>query len=151
MADIVHTGLTDMRGTTAPRLVLELITARMLLPGAEDSTAALLQRLERMERRLTLSAGDTASAAPISPVRGGAGPAPEDTEPAAVAPPAPVRSARTTHAPAAGPTDGAGTDNAHADGAPQPASAEPGSAEPASDEAAPGPARPSRTREVRKP
>ena len=38
MADIVHTGLTDMRGTTAPRLVLELITARMLLPGADDST-----------------------------------------------------------------------------------------------------------------
>jgi DNA polymerase-3 subunit gamma/tau len=56
-ADIVHNGLVEMRGTTAPRLLLELITARMLLPGAEDSTGALLQRLERMERRLTL--GDT--------------------------------------------------------------------------------------------
>ena len=55
-ADIVHNGLVEMRGTTAPRLLLELITARMLLPGAEDSTGALLQRLERMERRLTLSA-----------------------------------------------------------------------------------------------
>ena len=55
-ADIVHNGLIEMRGTTAPRLLLELITARMLLPGAEDSTGALLQRLERMERRLTLSA-----------------------------------------------------------------------------------------------
>ncbi|HEX5204790.1 MAG TPA: DNA polymerase III subunit gamma and tau, partial [Actinoplanes sp.] len=54
-ADIVHNGLVEMRGTTAPRLLLELITARMLLPGAEDSTGALLQRLERMERRLTLS------------------------------------------------------------------------------------------------
>ena len=58
-ADIVHNGLVEMRGTTAPRLLLELITARMLLPGAEDSTGALLQRLERMERRLTL--GDTHS------------------------------------------------------------------------------------------
>jgi DNA polymerase-3 subunit gamma/tau len=57
-ADIVHNGLIEMRGTTAPRLLLELITARMLLPGADDSTGALLQRLERMERRLTLS-GDT--------------------------------------------------------------------------------------------
>jgi DNA polymerase III subunit gamma/tau len=57
-ADIVHNGLIEMRGTTAPRLLLELITARMLLPGAEDSTGSLLQRLERMERRLTLS-GDT--------------------------------------------------------------------------------------------
>jgi DNA polymerase-3 subunit gamma/tau len=57
-ADIVHNGLVEMRGTTAPRLLLELITARMLLPGADDSSGALLQRLERMERRLTLS-GDS--------------------------------------------------------------------------------------------
>nr|WP_233625528.1 DNA polymerase III subunit gamma and tau [Actinoplanes sp. ATCC 53533] len=54
-ADIVHNGLVDMRGTTAPRLLLELITARMLLPGADDAHNALLQRLERMERRLTLT------------------------------------------------------------------------------------------------
>lgn len=54
-ADIVHNGLVEMRGTTAPRLLLELITARMLLPGADDSSGALLQRLERMERRLTLT------------------------------------------------------------------------------------------------
>jgi DNA polymerase III subunit gamma/tau len=68
-ADIVHTGLVDMRGTTAPRLLLELICARMLLPGAEDSTGALLQRLERMERRLTLTGGDASDqgvrAAPV--------------------------------------------------------------------------------------
>jgi DNA polymerase III subunit gamma/tau len=57
-ADIVHTGLVEMRGTTAPRLLLELITARMLLPGADDTTGALLQRLERMERRLTLTDQD---------------------------------------------------------------------------------------------
>ncbi|MFY1704833.1 DNA polymerase III subunit gamma and tau [Micromonospora sp. WMMA1923] len=54
-ADIVHNGLVEMRGTTAPRLVLELICARMLLPGADDSTGGLLQRLERMERRFTLT------------------------------------------------------------------------------------------------
>ena len=58
-ADIVHNGLVEMRGTTAPRLLLELITARMLLPGAEDSTGALLQRLERMERRLTLGGDES--------------------------------------------------------------------------------------------
>jgi DNA polymerase-3 subunit gamma/tau len=63
-ADIVHNGLVEMRGTTAPRLLLELITARMLLPGADDSAGALLQRLERMERRLTLS-GDAAE--PVRP------------------------------------------------------------------------------------
>jgi len=56
MADIAHNGLTEMRGTTAPRLLLELIAARMLLPAADDSQGALLQRLERMERRLTVAA-----------------------------------------------------------------------------------------------
>ncbi|MCP2258054.1 DNA polymerase-3 subunit gamma/tau [Streptoalloteichus tenebrarius] len=49
-AEILHTGLTEMRGATAPRLLLELLCARMLLPGASDSEAALLQRLERLER-----------------------------------------------------------------------------------------------------
>ncbi|MEG3633323.1 DNA polymerase III subunit gamma and tau [Micromonospora palythoicola] len=57
-ADIVHDGLVEMRGTTAPRLLLELICARMLLPGVDDSTGGLLQRVERMERRLTLAGTD---------------------------------------------------------------------------------------------
>ena len=56
-AEIVHTGLVDMRGATAPRLLLELLCARMLLPGAVPTDAAadsaVLQRLERMERRVT--------------------------------------------------------------------------------------------------
>jgi len=57
LAEVMHTGLVDMRGTTSPRLVLELLCARMLLPGASSGDAALLQRLERMERRMDI-AGD---------------------------------------------------------------------------------------------
>ncbi|GAA3932302.1 DNA polymerase III subunit gamma and tau [Actinoplanes auranticolor] len=83
-ADIVHNGLVEMRGTTAPRLLLELITARMLLPGADDANNALLQRLERMERRLTLTTDEvrpepgTAQPSPsaqpsVAPVAGGGG------------------------------------------------------------------------------
>ncbi|MEV4626375.1 DNA polymerase III subunit gamma and tau [Micromonospora sp. NPDC049523] len=75
-ADIVHNGLVEMRGTTAPRLLLELVCARMLLPGADDSTGGLLQRLERMERRLThvgdLGPSAAAGSAPVTdpaPVR----------------------------------------------------------------------------------
>ncbi|GAA2593401.1 hypothetical protein GCM10010435_85500 [Winogradskya consettensis] len=72
-ADIVHNGLVEMRGTTAPRLLLELITARMLLPGADDSSNALLQRLERMERRFTGSGAiDLAAMQPAqTPAAGG--------------------------------------------------------------------------------
>jgi DNA polymerase-3 subunit gamma/tau len=71
LADLAHNGLTEMRGTTAPRLLLELIVARMLLPGADDSQSAVLQRLERMERRLGASEPFAAQpvAAPAEPAR----------------------------------------------------------------------------------
>jgi len=54
-AEVLHTGLVEMRGTTSPRLVLELMCARMLLPAASLSDGALLQRLERMERRMSIA------------------------------------------------------------------------------------------------
>ena len=55
MADVVHEGLTEMRGTTAPRLLLELVCARMLLPATDGSAVATLQRLERLERRMSIA------------------------------------------------------------------------------------------------
>ena len=54
-AELLHTGLIEMRGTTAPRLTLELMCARMLLPAATLSDGALLQRLERIERRMVIA------------------------------------------------------------------------------------------------
>jgi DNA polymerase-3 subunit gamma/tau len=47
-ADIVAEGLTQMRGATAPRLMLEIICGRILLPGSDD--AGLISRIERLER-----------------------------------------------------------------------------------------------------
>ena len=54
-ADIAAEGLTQMRGATAPRLILELICARILLPLNDD--AGLLARIERLERGVTLGGG----------------------------------------------------------------------------------------------
>ncbi len=54
-SEIVHNGLTEMRGATAPRLLLELLCARMLLPAASTADSALLERLERMERRIAIA------------------------------------------------------------------------------------------------
>ncbi|MFC5267370.1 DNA polymerase III subunit gamma and tau [Kribbella qitaiheensis] len=65
-ADIVAAGLLEMRGATAPRLQLELICAKVLLPGADDSTNGIQARLDRMERRLTIS-GAPAGTAPAAP------------------------------------------------------------------------------------
>ncbi|MFC7754856.1 DNA polymerase III subunit gamma and tau [Tsukamurella soli] len=50
-AEVTHASLAEMRGATSPRLLLEVMCARMLLPGADDSHAALLQRVEVLERR----------------------------------------------------------------------------------------------------
>ena len=44
-----------MRGATAPRLLLEVVCARLLLPSASDTESALLQRVERIETRLDMS------------------------------------------------------------------------------------------------
>jgi DNA polymerase-3 subunit gamma/tau len=62
-AEVVHAGLGEMRGATAPRLLLEVVCARLLLPSASDTEAALLQRVERIETRLDMSipAGEGAS------------------------------------------------------------------------------------------
>ena len=53
-ADLVATGLTEMRGATAPRLLLELICARVLLPGADHGTDGVMARLDRLERRVAI-------------------------------------------------------------------------------------------------
>ncbi|RDH77577.1 DNA polymerase III subunits gamma/tau [Mycolicibacterium moriokaense] len=54
-AEVVHAGLGEMRGATAPRLLLEVVCARLLLPSASDTESALLQRIERIETRMEMS------------------------------------------------------------------------------------------------
>nr|WP_275107007.1 DNA polymerase III subunit gamma and tau [Nocardia arthritidis] len=71
-AELLHEGLGEMRGATAPRLLLEVVCARMLLPSVSDAESAALQRLERLER------GFAGGAMPVAPAAGAtaAGPAP---------------------------------------------------------------------------
>ncbi|TEX47464.1 MAG: hypothetical protein B7C55_13890 [Actinomycetales bacterium mxb001] len=83
-ADLVSEGLTSLRGATAPRLHLELLAARLLLPGADDSQAGLAVRLDRLER-------GGVSAAPSAAVPAAAAPAP----------PAPAKSTRRSEPPPA--------------------------------------------------
>ena len=47
-ADLLANGLTQMRGATPPRLILELVCGQMILPQANDS--AVSARLEKLER-----------------------------------------------------------------------------------------------------
>ena len=56
-ADIAAEGLTQMRGATAPRLILELICGRILLPMGDTSESGLLARIERLERVENIAQG----------------------------------------------------------------------------------------------
>ncbi|MFI9505678.1 DNA polymerase III subunit gamma and tau [Nocardia sp. NPDC052566] len=62
-AELLHDGLGEMRGATAPRLLLEVVCARMLLPSVSDAESATLQRLERLERGIATGVVAAASAA----------------------------------------------------------------------------------------
>lgn len=101
-AEVVQAGLGEMRGATAPRLLLEVVCARLLLPSASDTESALLQRIERIETRLDMSipAGEASSgtAAPVAqftrpsraPAKAAAKPVAEPvSEPVSEPPPAP--------------------------------------------------------------
>jgi DNA polymerase-3 subunit gamma/tau len=65
-ADIAADGLTQMRGATAPRLILELICARILLPGSDDQ--GLLARIERLENGIAITAPVISKPAVFQPV-----------------------------------------------------------------------------------
>ncbi|AGI89210.1 DNA polymerase III subunits gamma and tau [Streptomyces albidoflavus] len=122
-ADLVNEGLTEMRGATSPRLQLELICARVLLPAAYDDERSTLARLERLER----SGPPAQAAAPLAPqAYAPAQPQVPQAPPAPAPTPAPQQSAPPAAAPDAPP----------ADAAPARPGAWPGSAPPGSDPAA---------------
>jgi DNA polymerase-3 subunit gamma/tau len=79
-ADIVSQGLTDMRGATAPRLLLEMMCARILLPGLDQTAEGLGARIDRVERRLSV-VGDPGTPASRPP-----GPVPPDLQGAPTTP-----------------------------------------------------------------
>ncbi|MBL8931213.1 MAG: DNA polymerase III subunit gamma and tau [Kineosporiaceae bacterium] len=65
-ADVTNAALTEMTGATSPRLQLELLCARLLLPGAEDSERGLRARLDRIEKRLGVAPSGRAAPPPGS-------------------------------------------------------------------------------------
>ncbi|MFZ5869045.1 MAG: DNA polymerase III subunit gamma and tau, partial [Actinomycetota bacterium] len=86
-ADLANTALTEMTGATSPRLHLELLCARILLPGVENTERGLAARLDRIERRLSVSAPVDAGPAPSPPSPPPPPPAPPAEPPRAAEPP----------------------------------------------------------------
>ncbi len=65
-AEVLAHGLAEMRGTTAPRLHLELMCARVLLPGADVDERGVHARLDRLERRIGMTGPQDVVGSPVS-------------------------------------------------------------------------------------
>ncbi|MCS5723985.1 DNA polymerase III subunit gamma and tau, partial [Herbiconiux sp. CPCC 203406] len=124
VADIVNASLTEMAGATSPRLHLELMVARALVPASDDTQRGALARVERLERRIGVDDGRPAPAVAPAPASA-AGPAvaapagrPAAAAPAATVPvvPAPAP-APATEAPTTAPASSAPTASSPADSA----------------------------------
>ncbi|MEU0378447.1 DNA polymerase III subunit gamma and tau [Streptomyces cyaneofuscatus] len=111
-ADLVNDGLTEMRGATSPRLQVELICARVLLPAAFDDERSMQARLDRLERGASAAAAASfavppAAAVPMGYVPGTEAHAPQarvpQAAPAAPAGPDAARAAVRGEAPAPAP------------------------------------------------
>ncbi|MCX6499088.1 MAG: DNA polymerase III subunit gamma and tau [Arthrobacter sp.] len=63
-ADVTNTALTEMTGATSPRLHLELLCARILLPSSEQTERGIAARIDRVERRLNYGGNDVGAPAP---------------------------------------------------------------------------------------
>ncbi|XAS68591.1 DNA polymerase III subunit gamma and tau [Micrococcaceae bacterium Sec5.7] len=118
-ADVTNTALTEMTGATSPRLHLELLCARILLPSSEQTERGIAARIDRVERRLNYAGNDvgapaTAVAPVAAPVAAPDGERPAQTpapmvEPVATRAPrqdrSPEAAARPTPAPAVEPVE----------------------------------------------
>lgn len=84
-ADMLNEGLSEMSGATSPRLQLELMCARVLLPSVESSRRAVVSRVERLERRVGMSPTGRASNVPAEVPGSEVGQAPEAVQTPAAA------------------------------------------------------------------
>jgi DNA polymerase-3 subunit gamma/tau len=79
-AATVNTALTEMSGATSPRLLLELMCAKVLVPASDQTEVGSLARLDRLERRVGVEGAaapaQASGAAAPAQASGAAAPAP---------------------------------------------------------------------------
>ncbi|MFH9987657.1 DNA polymerase III subunit gamma and tau [Streptomyces luteogriseus] len=150
-ADLVNEGLTEMRGAHSPRLQLELICARVLLPAAYGDERSVMARLDRIERGVNYSVGPAglpaAGYAPGPEGHGGAAAAPVQAGAGGAVPPGggPAAARAAVRAPGAGagpgtPGHGGAAPGIGGTGGVGPTPTAPDSASPAAGQGAPQPA-----------
>jgi len=116
-ADTVATALADMAGATSPRLLLELLVARLLVVGSETG-AVVAARLDRLERQAALVAGGTVVTQPQGVAQAGTvtevpTPTLAPLAAASVPVPTPVASAQPSASSSPAPASGQGSISVH--------------------------------------
>lgn len=108
--DLVSRALSEIKGATAPRLQLELLMAKLLLPAVDDSTEGLRARIDQLERGIysspvTVSAPAKTASTPVTPSVPAASTKKSEPAPSKVPPPPPKLSkVAPKSAPASAPT-----------------------------------------------
>jgi DNA polymerase-3 subunit gamma/tau len=101
MAELTHAAgavanaLTEMSGATSPKLQLELMCAKVLVPASDKTEVGSLARIERLERRMGVAPAAESVSAPVAASPSVAAtkttaPAPQASQPTKTAPVAPV-------------------------------------------------------------
>jgi DNA polymerase-3 subunit gamma/tau len=88
-SEVVSETLNSMSGATSPKLQLELMCARVLVPASTDSEAGSLARLDRLERRIGVTGAPEQASSPVAasqPAASKSASAPAKSAPATSAP-----------------------------------------------------------------
>jgi DNA polymerase-3 subunit gamma/tau len=89
-AEVIAEGLTRMNGATSPKLQLELMVAKVLVPAQDSTETGSLARIDRLERRMGLGGNAPAQAPPAKAPAATAPAAPVSTQTQPVAAVAPI-------------------------------------------------------------
>ncbi|CAN1521412.1 DnaX DNA polymerase III, gamma/tau subunits [Microbacteriaceae bacterium] len=98
-ANAVSAALSEMSGATSPKLQLELMCAKVLVPSSDKTEVGSLARIERLERRVGVAQSPDAAPVQASPVQA----APVKAPSAPAQPVAPVAAKPAAAAPVAKP------------------------------------------------
>jgi DNA polymerase-3 subunit gamma/tau len=94
-ANAVSAALSEMSGATSPKLQLELMCAKVLVPSSDKTEVGSLARIERLERRVGVAQSPDAAPVQAAPVQA----APVQSAPAPAQPVAPVAAKPAAAAP----------------------------------------------------
>jgi DNA polymerase-3 subunit gamma/tau len=111
-SNAVSAALSEMSGATSPKLQLELMCAKVLVPSSDKTEVGSLARIERLERRMGVAQSADAApvqAAPVQTAPVQAPSAPAQTVAPAAAKPAPAAPAAKPAAQTPAPTNGVTT------------------------------------------